>query len=173
MIDPVQMELPPVSSVPLILRREIEARYFHALLPHLCADFGEQAVRKSLTRAIREEACTQGRHLCENAPSNGCKTFRKVVAEWNRGGSLELRMIEESPQRLAFHVSRCAFAEMYRRLGLEEWGFILSCQRDFSFLEGFNPEARLLRPHTLMEGHGFCDFDYRFPPITKEEDATS
>ncbi len=167
----LKMELPPVSSVPLILRREIEALYFQALLPHLCRDFGEENVRQTVSRAILEEARNQGSHLRENAPSNGCETLQKVVAGWNRGDSLEYSIIEESPQRLAFRVSRCAFAEMYQGLGLAEWGFILSCQRDFAFLEGFNPQARLFRPHTLMEGHGFCDFDYRFPPPYKEEDT--
>ncbi len=171
MTDAIKMELPPISSIPLILRREVEARYFQSLVAPLCHAFGEAAVREVVTRAIAEEARNQGKALRENAGSRGCETFKKVVAGWTRGDSLRYHVEEDSQERFAFRVSRCAFAEMYQRLGLAEWGFVLSCQRDFPFLQGFNPEARLLRSHTLMEGHGFCDFDYRFPPITKEEDA--
>jgi len=171
MTDAIKMELPPISSIPLILRREVEARYFQSLISPLCHAFGEEEVRKVITRSIAEEARKQGEALRRNAESNGCETFKKVVEGWNRGDSLRYHIEADSPERFAFRVSRCAFAEMYRHLGLAEWGFVLSCQRDFSFLQGFNPEARLFRPHTLMEGHGFCDFDYRFPPIMKEEDA--
>ncbi|HPJ26010.1 MAG TPA: L-2-amino-thiazoline-4-carboxylic acid hydrolase [Synergistaceae bacterium] len=171
MAGSIKMELPPLSSIPLIRRREAEALFFRALIDPLCDTFEKERLREVLSRAITEEARKEGRALREHAPSGGCEIFQTIVAGWNRGDTLEYNVLERSPERFAFRVSRCAFAEMYQRLGLAEWGFILSCQRDFAFLEGFNPEARLFRPHTLMEGHGFCDFDYRFPPIGKEEDA--
>jgi hypothetical protein len=41
-------------------------------------------------------------------------------------------------------------------------GPMLSCARDFALIEGFNPQIRLTRTQTLMEGAPFCDFRYRY-----------
>ncbi len=81
-------------------------------------------------------------------------------------------MLEQSPDRLAFNVVRCRYAEMYRALGLEALGASLSCQRDFALVQGFNPEIRLKRTQTLMEGAPFCDFRFHRavagPPASDE-----
>jgi hypothetical protein len=50
---------------------------------------------------------------------------------------------------------------MYRRLGLEDLGATLSCQRDFALAEGFSADIALERTQTLMEGAPFCDFRFR------------
>jgi predicted ArsR family transcriptional regulator len=46
---------------------------------------------------------------------------------------------------------------MYRQLGLEDLGAILSCRRDFALMDGFNPELTYSRTQTLMEGADRCD----------------
>ena len=40
---------------------------------------------------------------------------------------------------------------------------MLSCNRDFSLIEGFNPDARLRRDKTIMAGDSCCTFRYEFP----------
>ena len=78
--------------------------------------------------------------------------------------------LEETPDRLSFNVTRCRYAEMYRALGLADLGSSLSCQRDFSLIEGFNPGIRLVRTQTLMEGAAFCDFRFRAGEILRPKD---
>jgi hypothetical protein len=55
---------------------------------------------------------------------------------------------------------------MYRALGIPEVGALLSCNRDFSLVEGFNPAVALTRTQTVMEGASHCDFRFelRRPP---------
>ena len=72
-------------------------------------------------------------------------------------------MLEQSAERLSFNVTRCRYAEMYRALGLADLGSSLSCQRDFSLVEGFNPAIGLTRTQTLMEGASHCDFRFVAP----------
>ena len=69
-------------------------------------------------------------------------------------------MIEASDDRLAFDVTRCRYAEMYRALGIAELGEVLSCQRDAALIDGFAPEVTLTRTQTLMQGAPYCDFRY-------------
>ncbi len=49
---------------------------------------------------------------------------------------------------------------MYQQMGLAEIGFLLSCNRDSKFIEGYAPQVKLDRPHTIMMGDGICDFRY-------------
>jgi hypothetical protein len=55
---------------------------------------------------------------------------------------------------------------MYRALGVPELGALLSCNRDYSLIEGFNPEVTLTRTQTIMQGAPCCDFRFqlRRPP---------
>jgi len=46
-------------------------------------------------------------------------------------------------------------------LGLGELGPLLSCNRDGSFCTGYNPNIKLTRTQTLMQGATHCDFRYR------------
>jgi hypothetical protein len=69
-------------------------------------------------------------------------------------------MIKENQNELAFDVPFCGYAAMYEKMGIKELGCVLSCIRDFYFLEGFNPEIKLKRTKTIMEGADYCDFRY-------------
>ena len=80
-------------------------------------------------------------------------------------------VLEQSEEKLSFNVTRCRYAEMYRALGIPELGALLSCNRDFSLVEGFNPDVKLTRTQTVMEGASHCDFRFelRRPPARTTE----
>ena len=69
-------------------------------------------------------------------------------------------MRERGDKVFAFDVIRCRYAEMYREMGLAEIGPLLSCQRDGSFCEGYDPRIKLTRTQTIMQGASHCDFRY-------------
>ena len=50
-------------------------------------------------------------------------------------------------------------------------GAVLSCNRDYSLIEGFNPEIELVRTQTIMQGAPCCTFRYarRRPAETSEQ----
>ena len=50
---------------------------------------------------------------------------------------------------------------MYKEHGLEEFGYLLSCGRDFDLLAGFNPNIEFTRTQTIMEGAAYCDFRFK------------
>jgi hypothetical protein len=80
-------------------------------------------------------------------------------------------VLEQSPERLSFNVTRCRYAEMYRALGLADLGASLSCQRDFALAQGFNPAIELTRTQTIMGGAPFCDFRFRLASGGDETDG--
>ena len=96
-------------------------------------------------------------------------TFVERLKQWTMGGALEIEVKERTETTYRFDVTRCRYAEMYRDMGLGEIGHLLSCQRDGSFCEGYDPRLALTRTRTIMQGASRCDFHYRFEDDAKSE----
>jgi hypothetical protein len=88
------------------------------------------------------------------------QAFRTSVEPWSRNDALQLRILDQDESVLNFDVTKCRYAELYRSLGIEELGSILSCGRDATFIEGFNGEITLERKHTILQGSSACDFRF-------------
>jgi len=74
---------------------------------------------------------------------------------------MKIEIIRENDKELFFDVTYCGYAEMYEKMGIKQFGSILSCSRDFPFMEGFNPDIKLTRTKTIMQGAEYCDFRYQ------------
>lgn len=164
--------MPPSSPPPdtlnadigVLKRREVEARLIGPLVEALGEEFGRERVIEVLRRTIIQLAHQQGAALVDQTGGNTLEHFGAVREQWQRGEALQTEVLEQTPQRLSFNVTRCRYAELYRALGLEELGAVLSCNRDFALIQGFNPAVKLTRTQTLMGGAAYCDFRYELKP---------
>ncbi|MDR3636600.1 MAG: L-2-amino-thiazoline-4-carboxylic acid hydrolase [Isosphaeraceae bacterium] len=154
--------------VPLLRQREIEARIVGPLLQAVRDELGEEKTLQIARAVIAELARQSGAELARTFGEATLVTFARSLDRWSEGGALEIEMLEQSPQRLAFNVVRCRYAEMYRALGLADLGATLSCTRDFALVEGFNPEIELTRTQTIMQGATHCDFRFAGPGAAAE-----
>jgi L-2-amino-thiazoline-4-carboxylic acid hydrolase len=148
---------PPLS---LLHQREIEANIVGPLIQAVRAELGEEKTLALLRGVIAELARQSGADLARQLGETTLQAFASSLGRWCEGGALEIDMLEQSPERLSFDVTRCRYAEMYRALGLADLGPSLSCQRDFSLVEGFNPAIQLTRTQTIMQGATHCDFRF-------------
>ena len=151
-------------SLSLLERREIEARVVGPLIRGFEAELGTEKTLEIVRRVIVNLAHDSGEDLAAQLGASSLEAFSKGVERWTEGGALELEILEQTPERLAFNVRRCRYAEMYRALGLADLGSSLSCCRDFALVEGFNPAITLKRTQTLMEGAPYCDFRFHEKP---------
>ena len=149
--------------LPLLHRREIEARIVGPLIRAVRAEIGDERAMELLRGVIVDLAREAGADLARELGEATLEAFAAGLGRWKEGGALEIDLLEQSAERLSFNVTRCRYAEMYRALGLADLGASLSCCRDFALIEGFNPAIRLARTQTLMEGAPFCDFRFRAP----------
>ena len=167
--------LPPdhLNEIGVLKRREIEARIIAPLLEALGHEFGRERVLATARRVIIDVARKQGAQLAENMGDNTLLHFAEGMAAWKKDDAMEIQMLEQNERKLSFDVTRCRYAEMYRALGIPELGALLSCNRDFSLIEGFNPNVTLTRTQTIMEGAACCDFRFEVrrtdPPPTQEQ----
>jgi hypothetical protein len=141
-------------------QRRIEAGVIKPLVEAFQAELGRERTLAILERTIRALALQRGRELAAEAPSTTLRGFAAMKEPWTRGNALELEVLEEGDERYSYNITRCRYAEMYRELGLADLGFYLSCNRDGTLIEGFNPDLQLTRTQTIMQGAPFCDFRY-------------
>lgn len=147
--------------LPLLQQREIEAGVVAPVVRAFAAEVGEERARAVLAATIRELARQSGCAAAATVGGNDLAHLKQVVANWSADGALELDVTHDDAEAFAFNVTRCRYAEMYRRLGLADLGPILSCSRDGEMIAGFNPAIEFRRTQTLMEGAAHCDFRYR------------
>lgn len=167
-------ELPPDTgnSIGVLRRREIEARIVGPLLEALGAEFGHEAVLRVARATIVRIAQEQGQALVGRVGGDSLAHFEQTMSAWTQDDALQIEVVERDAHRFGFNVTRCRYAELYRALGIPELGAVLSCNRDFALIEGFNPDVELTRTQTIMQGAAFCDFRYRMrqqePPSSPE-----
>jgi len=149
------------AGLPLLERRRIEAGVLVPIIRALQAELGVEAVNEVVARTIRGVARAQG---VADRERLHVTSLADVAARLRHGplgeGSLIVDVLEETPERFAFNVTRCKFKEMYEEMGAGDLGFLLSCNRDFAYFEGLAPGMRFTRTQTRMEGAPVCDFCY-------------
>jgi predicted ArsR family transcriptional regulator len=158
-------QLPPdtLNEIGVLKRREIEARILLPLIDALAQEFGRDRVVPLVRDTIVKIAQEQGRELAQRMGGDSLGRFATALEDWKKGDAYRMDMLEQSEERFSFNVTKCRYAEMYRALGIPELGALLSCNRDFALVEGFNPEVKLTRTQTIMEGASHCDFRFVRP----------
>jgi len=149
-----------INNVDLIVRREIEALIAVPLIKAYGESFGEKAARDVAQKTIEQLAIEAGKMLKMFAGGDTMQHLQRAIPLFSQGGSLEIEILEAGNTRAAVNVTRCKYAEMYREHGLEDFGYLLSCGRDFALMKGFNPKIKFTRTQTIMEGAAYCDFRF-------------
>ncbi len=149
----------PARAISTLERREVQAPFMACLLAGFIRELGKEKAMQVASLAIQEDASQVGKSMAEKYGGNAIKDLLRVIREvWAQDDALHFDVVEETAQKLSFDVTRCRYAELYDRLGLKEYGYCLSCNRDESLIKGFNPHMTLYRTQTIMQGAESCDF---------------
>ena len=76
------------------------------------------------------------------------------------GDALQYEVLKKTPEAFEVNVTRCGYAEFYKKIGVPELGFLLTCSADFDLAEGYGAGVKLTRTQTIMQGASHCDFRY-------------
>ncbi len=151
----------PISH---LQRRKIEGRVLIPFIEACREKFGDAATRELVVATIRRLAIEDGARWGETY-GRGLAALKAVAEKvWAGGGSLDIDIVAVSDDRLDFNVTRCRYAEFYKELGLADLGHLVHCNRDHAMIEGFDPDLKLTRTQTVMEGATHCDFRFAKKP---------
>ena len=149
------------ARIGVLTRREVEARLLAPLVEALSDEFGREGVVAVLRDAVIRIAREQGAELAQSMGGDSLAEFAASLKFWTQDNALEIDVLAQDGERFDFNVTRCRYAELYRSLGISELGAVLSCNRDWALIQGFNDDIKLERMQTIMEGAAYCDFRYR------------
>ena len=158
-------------DIPLIEQVKIQAQVLVPLVKALQAELGEARanaiVRKALGDLYRKYGekwwrTQEARSLGEKVAS----AFEMFAA----GDALEYERLNTAPDAVGLNVTKCRYAEFYKKIGAPELGFLLTCNGDTDFFhaEGFGANVRLTVTQTIMQGASHCDFRW-----AQENDQTA
>jgi len=150
----------PETTIPLIERRRIEAETLTAVFNELVQTLSERAAVDAVARTVSAMAFAKGRAFAAQAPGKpSLDHFATIVDVWSGTGALQIENVSRVQNSLAFSVTRCAYAELYREMQLPTALIpVLSCHRDAPFARGYSPHLHFSRRQTIAEGAAFCDF---------------
>ncbi len=154
------------KTIGVLARRETEARLMAPLIEALSQAFGREEVLAVIRDTIIKIAHDQGATLAKEYGTSS-DAFLETLSFWRQDNALEIDILNHTETQLDFNVTRCRYAEMYKALGMEEFGAVLSCNRDLALIEGFDEGVKLDRDQTIMGGASCCTFRYDFSKSEK------
>ncbi|MFO7559415.1 MAG: L-2-amino-thiazoline-4-carboxylic acid hydrolase [Desulfobacterales bacterium] len=147
-----------INSVNMLVRREIEALVAGPMIKAFSEKFGKKKTETVVKKIIKDLAMESGKMLAAFTGGNKLSDLEKGLPLFAQGGALEFELVEADSEKICMNITRCRYAEMYKKNGMPEFGYLLSCGRDYALIEGFNPDIILTRTQTIMEGAAYCDF---------------
>lgn len=166
------------QNLSMLAKRRIEAEILGHVYEVLKASHGKEAAMQAVGNAVRRSSIDQAqRFAAETGGPTSLQSFIDISSLWESEDALKIEVREKTDTAYVFDVVRCRYAEMYKEMGLGEIGHLLSCQRDGTFCEGYDPKLKFARTQTIMQGASHCDFNYSYEADGAEtppsRDATS
>lgn len=146
-----------IEDMPILLRREVEALILKPFLEAFEKEVGKERTLEIVCQIMREKAGEQGRALAARHGVDSLEDVETCLGNFMAGGALDLEFSKPQDDQLMIKTTRCEYVAMYERLGMKDWGCILSCLRDEALYCGMNPNFKFERTQTLMTGGCCCD----------------
>ena len=163
-----------MDNTSTLTKRRLQAAVIKPVYDEMVAELGEQKAQSILERAIRKAAITEAQEFAGKAPGGitSMRSFIDLFELWTADDALEIVIYEESDVCFSFDVTRCKYAETYKKMGMGQIGHLLSCNRDGSFCQGYDPNIQLDREQTIMDGADRCTFRYRYDASVSSKSST-
>src|SRR5579862_2581639 len=147
-----------MADIPTLTKRRLQAQVIGPIYREMVAEIGEEKASAILDAAIRKAAIAEGKDFAERAPGGrtSMASFIKLYELWAADDALEVKVLEATDEKFDFDITRCRYAETYKEMGLGKIGHLLSCNRDGTFCQGYDPNITLERKQTIMQGASCC-----------------
>jgi hypothetical protein len=104
------------------------------------------------------------RQLKNTTPITNFEEFKKIykdqISTEYMQHCLNFKIVEDTPNRLAFKFTKCLWAKTFLELDASDIGDAMCCHPDFAMAKAFHPNLKLVRKKSLMKGDDHCDSTY-------------
>jgi len=127
----------------------------------LRSELGEPELVRLLNLMSEDIGRQTGARQAQASPDTSFQTFVQVFRPPNFADSLTHEVVEDTEKVFALEVTECVSAEVMQSAGLGgEIGHAAVCNMDYYWPAAFNPNFRMERTKTLMQGHDICNHRY-------------
>ncbi len=152
---PEDLSLSPRQQAAMMNRSAIE----------LIKTLQEELDEAELIRLLNLNSAKWGKQVGERqraqSPDTSFQTFVQVFRPPNFANSLTHEIVEDTEKVFRLRVTECLTAETLRNAGLGgEIGHAAVCNMDYYWPPAFNPNFKMERTKTLMQGHDHCNHCY-------------
>ena len=142
-------------------RTQLENHAFFEFIRNVRAEVGDE----ELIRLLKIHSAAVGRQIGERQAQRSPDTeFQTFVANFRPpryANTLTLEIVEDSEDAFELRVTECIWASVHKDAGLDgEIGHAAFCNMDYHWPPAFNPDFRMERDCTLMQGHDHCNHRY-------------
>jgi phage gp46-like protein len=149
-------------GVSIIEQAKIQAQVLVPIVKALQAELGEARANALVRTALGDSYRRLGERWWRTKREKDLgEIMAAAFAGYAAGDALDYRILTQSKDAFEIDVTRCGYAEFYKELGEPELGFLFVCTADFALSDGFDPDIKLTRTQTIMQGADHCDFRYR------------
>jgi len=134
---------------------------FIRFIKNLQTELGEEELIRLLKIDSAEYGRWVGKYQAENSPDTTFRTFVSNFRPPNYDKSLTLEITEDTPKVFQLRVTECVWAKVFRDAGLGgQVGHAAVCNMDYYWPPAFNPDFKMERDKTLMQGDDCCNHRY-------------
>ncbi|MGD2153904.1 MAG: L-2-amino-thiazoline-4-carboxylic acid hydrolase [Gemmatimonadales bacterium] len=135
------------------------AGYYIPIMQGLSAQVGEEEFIEMLKQASTEAGRRGGANQARSVANNDLATFVMPLTDPDRfwQHALTWEIVENSERAFEVKISECLWARTFRDAGAAEIGYAGICHGDYAWASGYNPQMRMERTKTLMQGHDCCN----------------
>jgi hypothetical protein len=94
-------------------------------------------------------------------PDTSFQSFTAPFRQMLQGNSLVGEITEDTEDVFELEVTECIWASVFKEAGLDgDIGHASVCNMDYAWPVAFNPDFKMERSKTLMQGHECCNHRY-------------
>lgn len=136
-------------------------RSFFRFIKTLQGELEETETIRLLNLNSAEYGRSIGEMQAERAPDTSFQTFVSQFRPPRYSEILTHEVVEDTEKAFGLRVTECCIAETYQAAGLGgEIGHAAVCNMDYYWPTAFNPNLKMERNRTLMQGHDHCNHRY-------------
>jgi hypothetical protein len=132
---------------------------FIPLMKNLAEELGKDKFDALLRRASSKASAQETKQRAAKLPQRDLAALLAPLRSrdplWAH--VLTWEMVEETEKVAAIKVTECLWAKTFREAGAADIGYAAVCHPDFAAAPAFNPQMKMLRTKTLMQGHDCCN----------------
>ena len=144
-------------------RQLFQRQYYNIIVfgKLLKQELGDEKAIELIKKLSNKSSIERGKRQAQQLGVNSLQAFVKQFRDPEPyKHTLTKEVVEDTEKAFELKVTECLWADAFRNQDAGDIGFAWICYGDYGWPQGFNPQLKMVRDKTLMQGHDCCNHRY-------------